>query len=147
LTLRGTLEVLLADGVTLSRGAALRLVQADSLNGWFERLVLPPLEAGLHWRVVPSEEEVRLSVQDTPPPIRVEWISRDAGDRIRVSGPWSPETQAVLRVSGDLKTWTSVQRMSSFAGLTWFPVPKPSESGSDGLRVYRATLGPVGSPD
>jgi hypothetical protein len=147
LTLRGTLEVLLADGVTLSRGAALRLVQAESLNGWFERLVLPPLDPGLHWRVVPSEEEVRLSVQDTPPPIRVEWISRDAGDRIRVSGPWSPETQAVLRVSGDLKTWTSVQRMSSFAGLTWFPVPKPSESGSDGLRVYRATLGPVGSPD
>lgn len=100
LNLRGTLEVVLADGVQLSRGAVLKLVQADSLNGWFERLVLPPLAAGLHWQVVPSEDEVRLSVRDTPPPVLIEWVQRTSGDRVRVSGPWSPETQAVLRVSG-----------------------------------------------
>ena len=140
LKLRGTLEVVLADGLQLSRGAVLKLVQADSLNGWFERLVLPPLEAGLHWQVVPSENEVRLSVRDTPPPVLIEWVQRASGDRVRVSGPWSLETQAVLRVSHDLRNWTTVERRSPFAGMTWFPVPKPDEPGAAALTVYQAIL-------
>jgi hypothetical protein len=140
LKLRGTLEVVLADGLQLSRGAVLKLVQAESLNGWFERLVLPPLEAGLHWQVVPSENEVRLSVRDTPPPVLIEWVQRASGDRVRVSGPWSLETQAVLRVSHDLRNWTTVERRSPFAGMTWFPVPKPDEPGAAALTVYQAIL-------
>jgi hypothetical protein len=140
LNLRGTLEVVLADGVVLSRGAVLKLVQAESLNGWFERLVLPPLGAGLHWQVVPSEDEVRLSVRDTPPPVLIEWVQRASGDRVRVSGPWSLETQAVFRVSHDLKSWTTVERRSPFAGMTWFPVPKPDEPGAAALTVYQAIL-------
>ena len=147
LNLRGTLEVVLADGVQLSRGAVLKLVQADSLNGWFERLVLPPLAAGLHWQVVPSEDEVRLSVRDTPPPVLIEWVQRASGDRVRVSGPWSPETQAVLRVSHDLRNWTTVERRSPFAGLTWFPVPKPDEPGTAALTVFQAILSPVSPPE
>jgi hypothetical protein len=147
LNLRGTLEVVLADGVQLSRGAVLKLVQADSLNGWFERLVLPPLAAGLHWQVVPSEDEVRLSVRDTPPPVLIEWVQRTSGDRVRVSGPWSPETQAVLRVSHDLRNWTTVERRSPFAGLTWFPVPKPDEPGTAALTVFQAILSPVSPPE
>jgi hypothetical protein len=142
LNLRGTLEVVLADGVQLSRGAVLKLVQAESLNGWFERLVLPPLGAGLHWQVVPSENEVRLSVRDTPPPVLIEWVQRASGDRVRVSGPWSLETQAVFRVSHDLRSWTTVERRSPFAGLTWFPVPKPDEPGAAALTVYQAILSP-----
>ena len=142
LNLRGTLEVVLADGVQLSRGAVLKLVQADSLNGWFERLVLPPLGAGLHWQVVPSEDEVCLRVRDTPPPVLIEWVQRASGDRVRVSGPWSLETQAVFRVSHDLKSWTTVERRSPFAGLTWFPVPKPDEPGAAALTVYQAILSP-----
>jgi hypothetical protein len=141
------LEVVLADGVQLSRGAVLKLVQADSLNGWFERLVLPPLAAGLHWQVVPSEDEVRLSVRDTPPPVLIEWVQRTSGDRVRVSGPWSPETQAVLRVSHDLRNWTTVERRSPFAGLTWFPVPKPDEPGTAALTVFQAILSPVSPPE
>jgi hypothetical protein len=147
LNLRGTLEVVLADGVLLSRGAVLRLVKAESLNGWFERLVLPPLEAGLHWQVVPSEDEVCLSVRDTPPPVLIEWVQRASGDRVRVSGPWSLETKAVLRISHDLRNWTTVERKSPFVGMTWFPVPKADEPGPDGLTVYQAILSPVSSPD
>jgi hypothetical protein len=147
LNLRGTLEVVLADGVLLSRGAVLRLVKADSLNGWFERLVLPPLEAGLHWQVVPSEDQVCLSVRDTPPPVLIEWVQRASGDRVRVSGPWSLETKAVLRISHDLRNWTTVERKSPFAGMTWFSVPKADQPGADGLTVYQAILSPVSSPD
>ncbi len=147
LNLRGTLEVVLADGVLLSRGAVLRLVKAESLNGWFERLVLPPLEAGLHWQVVPSEDEVCLSVRDTPPPVLIEWVQRASGDRVRVSGPWSLETKAVLRISHDLRNWTTVERKSPFVGMMWFPVPKADEPGADGLTVYQAILSPVSSPD
>jgi hypothetical protein len=147
LNLRGTLEVVLADGVLLSRGAVLRLVKADSLNGWFERLVLPPLEAGLHWQVVPSEDQVCLSVRDTPPPVLIEWVQRASGDRVRVSGPWSLETKAVLRISHDLRNWTTVERKSPFAGMTWFPVPKADEPGANGLTMYQAILSPVSSPD
>jgi hypothetical protein len=147
LNLRGTLEVVLADGVQISRGAVLKLVQAGGLNGWFERLVLPPLAAGLHWQVVPSENEVRLSVRDTPPPVLIEWVQRASGDRVRVSGPWSLETQAVLRVSHDLRNWATVERRSPFAGLTWFPVPKPDEPGTAARTVYQAILSPVSPPE
>lgn len=147
LNLRGTLKVVMADGVPISRGAVLRLAQADSLNGWFERLVLPPLEAGLHWQVVPSEDEVRLTVRDTPPPVLIEWVQRTSGDRVRVSGPWNLETQAILRVSHDLRSWATVERRSPFAGMMWFPVPKPDEPGAAALTLYQAILSPASSPD
>jgi hypothetical protein len=101
----------------------------------------------LHWQVVPSEDEVRLSVRDTPPPVLIEWVQRASGDRMRVSGPWSLETKAVLRISHDLRNWTTVERKSPFAGMTWFPVPKADEPGADGLTVYQAILSPVNSPD
>lgn len=142
---RGTLEVVLGEGVRLSRGSVLRLVQADRLDGWFEKLVLPPLGAGLHWQVVPSDNEVRLAVRDTPPPVSIEWLRSDAGDRIRVGGPWGADTQAVLRLSHDLRTWTTVQRLGSFAGLNWFPIPKADAASVDGLTVYQAILAPAGS--
>jgi len=139
--------VILGDGLRLSRGSVLKLVQADRLDGWFEKLVLPPLDSGLHWQVVPSEDEVRLTVRDTPPPVSIEWLRRDSGDRIRVSGPWGTDTRAILRRSHDLRSWTSIQSLDSFAGLNWFPIPKADAAGVDGLTVYQAILAPAGSPN
>jgi hypothetical protein len=142
---RGTLEVVLGDGVRLSRGSVLRLVQADRLDGWFEKLILPPLDSGLHWQIVPSDDEVRLTVQDTPPPVLIELLRRDTGDRIRLSGPWGSDTRATLRLSHDLKHWTSLQRFDSFAGLTWFPIPKADTAAVDDLTAYQVILAPAGS--
>ena len=143
----GTLRVVLGDGVRLTRGSVLRLVQAESIEGWFDRLVLPPLESGLHWQVFPSEHEVRLVVRDTPPTVLIEWIARDSGDRIRISGPWSTDTRVVLCVSHDLKVWTPIHRTGSFAGMTWFPIPEGQGSGTGVLTAYQAILVPAGSPD
>ncbi len=145
LNLKGTLEVILADGVRLARGAELRLAQASRIEGWFEKLVLPTLEAGLYWRVVPSDSEVRLAVRDTPPPLVLEWLQTDGGDRIRVSGLWDPEMKIVVQVSRDLKHWTPFGSLSPFVGLARFPVPKPEDPLQGGMTVYQAVLTPVNS--
>ena len=142
-SLRGTLEVMVADGVQLSQGAELRLVQASRIEGWFDRLELPTLEAGLHWRVVPSDGEVRLAVQDAPPPLLLEWLQGDLSDRIRVSGPWTPEMQLVVHVSRDLKHWTPFAGLDPFVGLAQFPVPRADDPSQVGTTVYQAFLIPL----
>lgn len=147
LNLKGSLEVVLAEGVKLADGAELRLIQADRMEGWFDRLILPSLENGLQWRVLPSDEEVRLGVRTSPSPLVIEWLQRDAGDRLRVSGPWSTGLKAVIRVSSDLKHWTTYQGLGPFAGLASFPVPLGAQPGPEGMTVYQAILVPVGSPD
>lgn len=147
LNLGGGLEVVLADGLKLSDGAELRLMHADRLQGWFDRLVLPPLGSGLHWRVVPADQEVRLAVRTTPPPLVIDWLQRDSGDRLCVSGPWSTGLKAVIRVSTDLKHWTTYQGFGPFAGLLSIPVPLGGPPGPEGMTVYQAVLVPIGSPD
>jgi len=118
---------------------------ADAVRGCFARLALPPLETGLHWQVVPSEREVRLVVRRSPAPLVIEWLHRDGGDLLRVSGPWGSQQEVVLRVSPDLKQWTPFQRLFPFAGVATVPVPR-NPGGEDGpMTVYQAVLGPVGS--
>jgi len=145
LDLGGTLEVVSAGGSHLADGVELRLLQADAVRGWFARLALPPLETGLHWQVVPSEREVRLVVRRSPAPLVIEWLHRDGGDLLRVSGPSGLQQEVVLRVSRDLKQWTPFQRLFPFAGVATVPVPR-NPGGEDGpMTVYQAVLGPVGS--
>jgi hypothetical protein len=147
LKLGGALEVVAAGGSRLADGTELRLLQANALKGWFEKLVLPPLQDGLHWQWVPMDREVRLKVRSSPTPLVIDWLRRDGSDVLRVSGPLLGRQQVLLQVSQDLRHWTPFQRIFPFNGLAMVPVPKEAMAENSAMTVYQAVLGPLGPPE
>jgi hypothetical protein len=147
LKLGGLLEVVAAGGSQLADGTELRLLQAETLKGWFEKLALPPLQDGFHWQWVPLDREVRLKVRSSPTPLVIDWLRRDGADLLRVSGPSFQQQQVIVQVSRDLRHWTPFQRIFPFTGLATIPVPREALAEDAPMTVYQAILGPLGPPE
>ena len=141
------MEVVAAGGSQLADGTELRLLQAETLKGWFEKLALPPLQDGFHWQWVPLDREVRLKVRSSPTPLVIDWLRRDGADLLRVSGPSFQQQQVIVQVSRDLRHWTPFQRIFPFTGLATIPVPREALAEDAPMTVYQAILGPLGPPE
>jgi hypothetical protein len=140
LQLGGTLKLTLAEGLLLGDGSVLNLARGDRVQGWFDRLDLPPLANGLYWEVLPSTTQVQLAVRSEQPAVQVQ-LSRSAdGDTLQLTGPIIAGAEATLRVSFDLATWKTLGTFRPFNGVIVFPVPPLEGQAVDGATLFGATL-------
>lgn len=140
LQLGGTLRLHLASGVVPANGSVFTVLYGAQMQGWFDKLELPPLPNGLHWEVLPDSNLVRFVVRDGVPQIRLQLVRSDSGDRMQIIGPITNGVTMTLRGTQDFKTWNRLLTLNPFNGVGALPVNAPGGIDDNAAVFYDAVM-------